>query len=75
MDFYSPEYRIGIEADGGQHHEDKGKNEDVLRTGELAKYGVKIVRFSDSDILNNIDGVYEIIEGVIENRKICSPSP
>jgi len=75
LDFYSPEYNLGIEADGGQHYEDKGKSKDALRTRELTKHGVKIVRFSDSDILNNIDGVYEIIQGVIENKKSGSPSP
>jgi very-short-patch-repair endonuclease len=75
LDFYSPEYKLGIEADGGQHYEDKGKKQDGLRTRELAKYGVKIARFSDSDILNNIDGVYEIIQGVIEKKSSSSPSP
>jgi very-short-patch-repair endonuclease len=75
LDFYSPEYKLGIEADGGQHYEDKGKSKDVLRTRELTRHGVKIVRFSDSDILNDIDGVYEIIQGVIENNAIGSPSP
>ncbi len=45
------------------------------RARELTKHGVKIVRFSDSDILNNIEGVYEIIRGVIENKKSSSPSP
>ena len=75
LDFYSPEYNLGIEADGGQHYEDKGRSEDALRTRELTKHGVRIVRFSDSDILNNIDGVYEIIRGAIENKKSGSPSP
>ena len=75
LDFYSPEYKLGIEADGGQHYEDKAKAIDELRTGELAKHGVKIIRFSDLDILNNIDGVHEIIQGVIENKKSKFPSP
>ncbi|TSC92509.1 MAG: hypothetical protein CEN89_646 [Candidatus Berkelbacteria bacterium Licking1014_7] len=75
LDFYSPKHRLGIEADGGQHYENKGKSEDGLRTRELAMYGVKIVRFSDLDILNNIDGVYEAIQGVIENKDSGSPSP
>ncbi len=75
LDFYSPEYRLGIEADGGQHYEDKGKSEDGLRTRELARQGVKIVRFSDLDILNNINGVYETIQRVIENKKGSFLSP
>ena len=75
LDFYSPEYKLGIEADGGQHYEDKGKKQDGLRTRELVKDGVKIVRFSDLDILNNIVGVYEIIQRFIENKKSGFPSP
>ena len=73
LDFYSPEYKLGIEADGGQHYEDKGKKQDELRTRELSKYGIKIVRFSDLDILNDIAGVYEIIQGIIESKKSNPP--
>ena len=68
LDFYSPEYRLGIEADGGQHYEDKGRQRDELRTRELNKLGVEIVRFSDREILTNVEGVYEIIMKTIEKR-------
>ena len=61
LDFYSPEYRLGIEADGGQHYEDQYRKRDEVRTRELFKLGVEILRFSDHDILNNIDGVSQII--------------
>ena len=73
LDFYSPEYRLGIEADGGQHYEDKGRKRDELRTRELSKLGVQILRFSDVDILNNMEGVYRIIQEDIEKKS--SPSP
>ena len=75
LDFYSPEYRLGIEADGGQHYEDKGKNQDELRAADLVGYGVEILRFSDLDILNNIEGVCEIIERAVEKKKCSFPSP
>lgn len=61
LDFYSPEYKLGIEADGGQHYEDKGKRLDELRTTILARYGIKILRFSDLEILQDMEGVYEEI--------------
>ncbi|MFC1577267.1 endonuclease domain-containing protein [Candidatus Omnitrophota bacterium] len=73
VDFFSPEYKLGIEADGGQHYEDKGKRYDELRIRVLTEYGVKIVRFSDLDILKNIEGVCERIQDAIENRKDNSP--
>ncbi|MDI6763359.1 MAG: endonuclease domain-containing protein [Thermodesulfobacteriota bacterium] len=73
LDFYCPEYRLGIEADGGQHYEDKGRQKDGLRTRELNELGVKIVRFSDREILTNIDGVYETIQSIVEKRKANPP--
>jgi len=60
LDFYSPEYKIGIEADGGQHYDDKGIQADEIRTRELSEHGIEILRFSNRDILNNINGVYEV---------------
>jgi very-short-patch-repair endonuclease len=73
LDFYSPEYRLGIEADGGQHYEDKGKHDDKVRERELYKLGVKILRFNDNEILNNIEGVFEIIQKNLRRKE--SPSP
>ncbi|HAH21455.1 MAG: hypothetical protein A2Y00_03715 [Omnitrophica WOR_2 bacterium GWF2_43_52] len=75
LDFYSPEYKLGIEADGGQHYVDKGKGQDEQRTRELSVYGIKIVRFNDLDVLNNIEGVYEIIQESIESKRKQFPSP
>jgi very-short-patch-repair endonuclease len=72
LDFYSPEYKLGIEADGGQHYENSGKQRDKIRTEKLSRLGVKILRFSDLDILNNIEGTWEVIQGVLEKK---TPSP
>ena len=74
LDFYSPEYKLGIEADGGQHYSEEGRAKDELRTRRLAKYGVQILRFSDLDILNNIEGVYAVILKTIDKMKVI-PSP
>jgi very-short-patch-repair endonuclease len=37
--------------------------------------GVEIIRFSDREILKNIEGVYEMIQRVIGKEKRQSPSP
>ena len=47
IDFYSPEHCLGIEADGGQHFENRGQDYDERRTAELAKRGVRILRFTN----------------------------
>ena len=69
LDFYCPQYKIGIEADGGQHYEHEHKKRDELRTKELNKLGVEIMRFSDHEILTNIDAVFEVIQRTIEIKK------
>jgi len=69
LDFYCPEYRLGIEADGGQHYGYQDRQRDELRTIELSKIGVEIIRFNDQEIFNNIEGVYEIIQRAIEKKR------
>jgi len=73
LDFYCPEYRIGIEVDGGQHYEDKGRQRDELRTGELNKVGVEIIRFNNREILTNINGVCKVIQEMIERKRKKNP--
>ena len=73
LDFYSPEHRLGIEADGGQHYEEKFRERDELRVRELSMVGVQILRFSDREILTNIEGVFEVILKAIEIGN--NPSP
>jgi very-short-patch-repair endonuclease len=73
LDFYSPKYKLGIETDGGQHYQEEGKYKDRIRTANLQKTGVAILRFSDSDILNNIEGVWEIICRELDKKKTLLP--
>jgi very-short-patch-repair endonuclease len=35
---------------------------DEIRTEELFRLGIRILRFSDRDVLNNSEGVCEIIQ-------------
>jgi very-short-patch-repair endonuclease len=75
LDFYSPEYKLGIEVDGSQHYEEEGRRRDEQRTNDIANLGVYILRFSDRDILNNPEGVFEAIKEYIENKKLTPSLP
>lgn len=68
LDFYSPEHKLAVEADGGQHYEEAGSRADEARTEELSSLGIRILRFSNTDILNNIEGVIEVIQKAIEKK-------
>ena len=68
LDFYSPEYKLAIEADGGQHYSEGGIEKDKMREKALRELGVEIIRFSNIEILTNMDGVYEVIDRTIRKR-------
>ena len=59
VDFVAMEPKLIIEIDGGQHAILAEK--DRLRTEELERFGYRIVRFWNHDVLNNIDGVLETV--------------
>lgn len=61
VDFYCPKARIVIELDGGQHYTESGQERDKLREEVLLNMGVKVLRFSDREVFENLNGVMESI--------------
>ena len=62
VDFYCAECKLVIELDGGQHYSEAGTEYDRLRENYMSAMGIKTIRFSNTDILQNIDGVLAQIE-------------
>ena len=57
-DFYCARAKLVIELDGSQHYSDEGKVHDSERTEALEKeYGVKVVRFTNVEVMQNFKGV------------------
>lgn len=44
LDFYCPKARLAIELDGSPHNTEQGYAKDEIRTKDLSKKGVKIIR-------------------------------
>ena len=61
VDFYCPQVNLIIELDGGQHYSDKGQAKDKIRDEYMRSIGLKILRFSDREIFENLHGVLERI--------------
>jgi very-short-patch-repair endonuclease len=71
-DFYCHELPLVIELDGRHHNEKYQKQYDENRDFSMELSGVKVLRFSNDEILKNISAVLEKIrEGIkaIEKRK------
>ena len=63
IDFYCPEIRLGIELDGGVHKESYTKVYDEMRTEFLAENRIRVLRFENEVVYNNIEGIIEAIKG------------
>ncbi|WP_028856428.1 endonuclease domain-containing protein [Psychrilyobacter atlanticus] len=57
VDFYSSELMLAVEIDGNQHYKEDGLEYDEIRTEYLNNIGVKVIRFKNKEILNNIEKV------------------
>ena len=72
VDFVSREEGLVIEVDGGYHSEPRQQEDDKVREEELEKMGYHIIRFTNEEVLNDIEKVTDQIERYFdesENRK------
>lgn len=61
VDFYCPAAKLIVEIDGGQHYSEDGLRKDKDRDNRLTSLGLRILRFSDREVFENIEGVLETI--------------
>jgi very-short-patch-repair endonuclease len=61
-DFYCQKVKLIIEIDGSQHYDVQQEDYDTKRTGYFNSLGIKVIRFTNADIMNNIEGVCEVID-------------
>ena len=69
VDFCIPQFKIIIEADGSQHYESSGQNDDLHRDMWLAENGYLVLRYSNKEINQQFDSVCQDILNHIENLK------
>ncbi|HIE25475.1 MAG TPA: endonuclease domain-containing protein, partial [Anaerolineales bacterium] len=73
LDFYCHELKLAIELDGSGHLEEEQMRHDKQRTENLNEDGIQVLRFWNSDALNNIEGVLGVIWEFVEDAR-SSPS-
>ena len=61
VDFYCASEKLVIELDGSQHYEEAGKKADIVRDEYLEKQGLRVLRYSNTDVNKNFEAVCEDI--------------
>jgi very-short-patch-repair endonuclease len=65
VDFYCPKLKLVIEVDGEGHFTPDGMAYDAERTKVLEGYGLRVVRFTNDQVLREFEAVCEEIMGFI----------
>lgn len=69
VDFYCASLRLVIEIDGGQHNIIEGKDYDRTRSEYFKNFNIKVIRYWNNEILNNLSGVYDDLIDKIKLRE------
>ncbi len=68
VDFYCFRGKLVVELDGGGHYDPESQRKDALRTQKLEQYGLKVIRFCNTDVDRNFYGVCTIIDNAVKER-------
>ena len=66
-DFICLSKQLIIEIDGGYHLADEQPERDAERTEELTRQGFRVIRFTNEEVLGDIDNVLKTISNELNN--------
>jgi len=61
-DFYCAGRMLVIELDGDSHYNDRAQRYDESRSAELAIQGIRVVRVTNAEVMQDFEGVCAMIE-------------
>lgn len=66
VDFYCSELKLVIEVDGNVHYYDENIKNDNIRQKYLESLGLKVIRYTNLDVLYNLDNTLMDLENIIQ---------
>ncbi len=73
VDFYCASAKIAIELDGSGHYSEAGEKKDKERDLFLSKQGIKVLRYSNTDVNENFESVCEhILNSLLLEEKVST---
>ena len=75
LDFYCPSECLAVELDGDSHFTDEAIEYDRERTAYLNALGIKVLRFLNTDVYDNLNVVCERILEEIKGGNLTTLDP
>ncbi len=72
LDFYCSKIKLAIELDGSHHMEKEQQEHDTERTHILKHLGIRVIRFTNAEALNNTE---QVLKQILEICNASLPSP
>ncbi len=74
VDFYCPQYKLVIELDGEYHGDIKQQIYDLKRTDILQSIGMKVIRFTNQEVIDDVEQVIKEIAHNIDSYRTIKTS-
>ena len=74
LDFYCPSEKLAIELDGEVHFGDAAREYDYERRLFLEHYGIKVLRFENKRVFEDLEWVLDVIKSNFGWKKTTTPS-
>jgi len=74
-DFFSLQLELVIEIDGDSHGDSSSIAYDSIRTSYFESNGLMVIRFTNREVLSNIEGVMERISQMVKEKSKNPPNP
>ena len=75
LDFYCPAEALAIELDGAVHAAPSRREYDTSRQRALERVGVRVLRFSNDEVLRTLEVVVDAIASAMRSEESTTPSP
>jgi len=66
-DFFCPEFRVIVELDGAGHRTELGVERDAQREKFLKRFGIRVIRFENKLVFENLEGVLDAIRAFLKS--------
>ena len=67
-DFYCSSHRLIVEIDGDSHYTENGEGYDGERTATLNLLGIRVIRFTNADVMQSFEAVCVRVLGELEAK-------
>lgn len=75
LDFFCPSEMLAVELDGDSHFTDEAIAYDCERTAYLNALNIRVIRFLNTDVYDNLNTVGERILEQIKGENLTTPGP